>query len=127
MRTALLGCAAAPPHDSSKGASLGTQVVCKGHKGKGHGVYAAKCEGKTTTVEKDGAVVSVCEGLFKNFGKVAKAINDTDKEFTVGHLTGQCPSRHSLQQLRPPSSCDDSLLRFGRHCIIGPMGAILSP
>ena len=64
------------------------QVVCKGHKGMGHGVYAAKCEGKTTTVEKDGAVVSVCEGLFKNFGKVAKAINDTDKEFTVGHLTG---------------------------------------
>ena len=84
-----LGGAAAPPEHCSKGASPGAQVVCKGHKGDGHGVYAAKCEGKTTTIEKDGAVVSVCEGLFKNFGKVAKAINGTDKEFRVGHLTGQ--------------------------------------
>ena len=92
----------APPQNSRKGASPCVQVVCKGHKGEGHGVYAAKCEGKTTTIEKDGAVVSICEGLFKNFGKVSKAINDTDKEFRVGHLTGRCPWS-MLQQLPPPS------------------------
>ena len=101
LRTALLGGAAAPPETRSKEVSPGVQVVCKGHKGDGHGVYAAKCEGKTTTVEKDGAVVSVCEGLFKNFGKVAKAINDTDKEFRVGHLTGQTPAKHSSAAASP--------------------------
>ena len=101
LHTALPRGPAALHEICSNGFSPGAQVVCKGHKGDGHGVYAAKCEGKTTTIEKDGAVVSVCEGLFKNFGKVAKAINDTDKEFRVGQLTGPGPARHSSAAASP--------------------------
>ena len=59
------------------------QVVCRGHGSNGRGIYAAKCEGKTTSVDTDGSTVSVCEGLFRNFGKLSRKDSETGKEFKV--------------------------------------------
>jgi hypothetical protein len=54
------------------------KVFCKGNGTHGRGFYAAKCEGKTTATEADGAIISVCEGAFRNLAKASIRPNSSD-------------------------------------------------
>ncbi|KAK9802937.1 hypothetical protein WJX72_000521 [[Myrmecia] bisecta] len=91
--------------DADTKSCVGTlKIFCKGGGEDACGLYAAKCEGKTTSIEGKDAVVSVCEGAFRNYAKVVIHPKNETKILKVVYAYGNVGTTTAIKANKTENS-----------------------